>query len=231
MRLSKILVCAALSYALASTLAGCSIWNFFDPPDTEAPGAVSTPNFVNDLSTLSPQPINPIMDPSAAFAATHVYNAPGSERANEATPGTVRHVGPDQSPGTEKLQNLKAAKFASFSGMLVDRLWQAVYNQERTPEISRLNLPSDLQPVVLTATLDPSGKLKEIVLEQHCGKGIVDRMFIDAAKSALWADNPPRDAAMPDGFYRVRVELKMEPYASMDNNRKFFKTFVGLALL
>lgn len=228
MRLSRILICTALSYALAAALVGCSLFN---PPDTEEPGKVSTPHFVNDLSTLSTQPINPIVDPSAAFAATHVYNAPGSERANEEAPGTTRRVGPDQSPGIEKLQNPKAAKFASFSGMLVDRLWQQVYKQEQGEEISRLNLPSNLQPVVLTATLDPNGKLKEIVLEQHCGKGIVDRMFIDAAKKAIWANNPPADAAMPDGFYRLRLELKMEPYASVDNNRKYFKTFVGLSLL
>ena len=223
MRLSRILVCAALSCGLAA--AGCGSSN------TDEPGAVSTPHFVDDLSALSAQPINPIMDPSAAFAATHTYTAPGSERATEEAPGTTRHVGSEQSPGTEKLINPKAAKFANFSGILVDHLWQAVHKQEQSEEISRLNLPSNLQPVVLTATLDPSGKLKEIVLEQHCGKGIVDRMFIDAAKKALWATNPPRDAAMPDGFYRVRVELRMEPYASLDENHKFFKTFVGLALL
>lgn len=227
MRLPRILVCAALSCALAATLVGCSLFN---PPDTEEPGAVSTPHFVNDLSTLSPQPINPIMDPSAAFAATHVYNAPGSVRASEEAPGTVRHVGPDQSPGIEKLQNAKAAKFASFSGVLVDRLWQAVYLQESNGNIGQTNLPSDLQPVVLTATLDPSGKLKEIVVEQHSGKAIVDRTFVDAAKKAIWADNPPPDAAMPDGFYRMRLELKMEPYASSETH-KFFKTFVGIALL
>ncbi|MFZ0659693.1 MAG: hypothetical protein WBE78_09270 [Candidatus Binataceae bacterium] len=227
MRLSRILVCAALGYLLAAACAGCSL---FSPADTQEPGAVSTPHFVNDLSTLSTQPINPIMDPSAAFAATHVYNAPGSVRASEEAPGTIRHVGPDQSPGIEKLQNPKAAKFASFSGVLVDRLWQAVYQQEANGNIGHVNLPSDLQPCVLTATLDPSGKLKEIVLEQHSGKAIVDRTFIDAAKSALWADNPPPDAAMPDGFYRMRVELKMDRYASSETH-KFFKTFVGISLL
>ncbi|MHB8382385.1 MAG: energy transducer TonB [Candidatus Binataceae bacterium] len=227
MRLPGILLYAVITFAFAAAGAGCS---FFNPPDTPEPGAVSTPNYVTDLSTLSAQPINPIMDPSAAFAATHASSTGGSERATEEAPGTTRHVGPDQSPGTEKLMNPKAGKFASFSGTLVDRLWHAVFKQEQGERMSRINATADLQPVVLTATLDPSGKLKEIVLEQHSGKGLVDRMFIDAAKSALWADNPPKEAAMPDGFYRVRVELRIQNFASTDTH-KYFTTWVGLALL
>jgi len=226
-RLPKFLIFMALAAALAAIGAGCSS----DSADTQNPAAVSTPRFVTDLSTLSAQPINPIMDPSAAFAATHAGGGSGLEHANEEAPGTTRHVGNDQNPGVEQLLNPKAAKFANFTGLLVDHLYVAVRKREKTDEIARLNLETDLLPVILTATLDPSGKLKEIVLEQHCGKGILDRMFIDAAKSSLWVTNPPKDAAMPDGFYRMRVELRLENYASMGDNRWFFKTYIGIALL
>ncbi|HVA78115.1 MAG TPA: hypothetical protein VNF27_09480 [Candidatus Binataceae bacterium] len=227
MRTRGILVWVALAAAIAVAGAGCSS----DSADTQSPEAVSTPHFVNDLSAISAQPINPITDPSAAFAATHANGNSGSGRADEEAPGTVRHVGNDQNPGVEQLLNPKAAKFASFSGLLVHHLWTAVRKRENDDDIARLNLPSDLQPVVLTATMDSRGKLNEIVLEQHSGKGIVDRMFIGAAKKSLWATNPPREAAMPDGNYRVRVELKLENFASMGDGRWFFKTYVGLALL
>jgi hypothetical protein len=223
----RFLISAALVAAIAAGAAGCSS----DSADTLTPEAVSTPHFVNDLSTLSAQPINPIMDPSAAFAATHAGGDSGAGRANEEAPGTTRHVGNDQNPGVEQLLNPKAAKYASFSGQLVNHLWTAVRKRENDDDIARLNLPSDLQPVVLTATLDSRGRLKEIVLEQHCGKGVVDRMFIGAAKKSLWATNPPREAAMPDGNYRLRVELKLENFASLGDGRWFFKTYVGLALL
>ena len=227
MRLSKFLILVAFAAALAAMGAGCSS----DSADNQEPAAVSTPRFVTDLSALSATPINPIMDPSAAFAATHAGGDSGSGRANEEAAGTTRHVGNGQNPGIEQLLNPKAAKFASFCGLLIDHLYVAVRKREKTDEIAQLNLETDLQPVILTATLDPSGKLKEIVLEQHCGKGIVDRMFIDAAKTSLWATNPPKDAAMPDGFYRMRVELKLENYAQMGDNRWFFKTYIGMALL
>ena len=114
---------------------------------------------------------------------------------------------------------------------MLHHLWVAVRKAENENKIARLKLPRDLQPVVLTATLDSHGKLKEIVLEQHCGKGVVDRMFIDAAKKALWANNPPTEAAMPDGNYRVRAELRLQNFASTDEGLWSFKTYVGLALL
>ncbi|MGH7778211.1 MAG: hypothetical protein ACREQR_00075 [Candidatus Binataceae bacterium] len=225
MRLPGILACAALAAIFAAAIAGCS------SDSLEEPGAVSTPHFVNDLSALSTKPINPIMDPSAAFAATHAGSISGMSRASEEAPGSLRHVGNDQSPGVEELLNPKAAKFATFSGGMLDHLWIAVRARENDHDVSHHKLPADLQPVVLTATLDSRGKLKEIVLEEHSGKGIIDRMFIDAAKQALWTTNPPPEAALPGGIYQVRVELRMQNFASMDDGRWYFKTYVGLALL
>ncbi len=227
MRFRNLLVCAALGTALVSVGAGCSS----DSADTQQPEAVATPHFVSDLSALSSKPINPILDPNAAFAATHVGDDAGSGRADEAAPGTTRNVGTDENPGVEQLLNPKAAQFASFTGLLLQHLWVAVHKAEKHNRIARLRLPRDLRASIIVATLDSHGTLKEIVLEQHCGEGVIDRMFIDAAKKALWATNPPSEAAMPDGNYRVRAVLRMHNFASMDEKTWRFKTYIGMALL
>jgi hypothetical protein len=211
-----------LSLFLLSTIAACS------PSETAGPEAPSTPHYVNDLSTLSAKPVAEISNPHAAYEATNQTDSYG--HAFQDQPGSQRHVGTDASPAVQQLMNLKAAQFAGFSGSLLDKLWGQVRQRETDDDIVRLKLPDTLQPVVLTATLTPDGKLQEIVIDQRSGKAIIDKLFIDAAKKSIWTNNPPKAAALPNGTYQVRIEGRIENFAN-SGTRWTFKTYMGIAVL
>ena len=203
-------------------IAGCA------PTDTAGPEAPSTPHYVNDLSKLSAKPVAELSNPQAAYEATNQTDSFGHAFQDE--PGSTRHVGTDAMPAVQQLMNLKAAQYAEFSGSLLDQLWGQVRLREGDDDIARLKLPDTLQPVILTATLAPDGKLKEIVIEQRSGKSIVDKLFIDASKKSIWSRNPPKAAALPNGTYQVRIEGRLENFASQAN-RWTFKTYMGIAIL
>ena len=211
-----------LSLFLLSTIAACG------PSETAGPEAPSTPHYVNDLSTLSAKPVAEISNPHAAYEATTQTDSFG--HAFQDQPGSERHVGTDASPAVQQLMNLKAAQFAEFSGSLLDKLWGQVRLRETDDDIVRLKLPNTLQPVVLTATLAPDGKLEEIVIDQRSGKALIDKLFIDACKKSIWTNNPPKAAALPNGTYQVRIEGRIENFASQ-GNRWTFKTYMGIAVL
>ena len=211
-----------LSLFLLSTIAACG------PSETAGPEAPSTPHYVNDLSTLSAKPVAEISNPHAAYEATTQTDSFG--HAFQDQPGSERHVGTDASPAVQQLMNLKAAQFAEFSGSLLDKLWGQVRLRETDDDIVRLKLPNTLQPVVLTATLAPDGKLEEIVIDQRSGKALIDKLFIDACKKSIWTDNPPKAAALPNGSYQVRIEGRLENFASQ-KSRWTFKTYMGIAVL
>jgi hypothetical protein len=210
-----------------------SLWFLFaiaacGPSDTAGPEAPSTPHYVNDLSALSAKPVAEISNPHAAYEATNLTDSFG--HAFQDQPGSERHVGTDATPAVQQLMNLKAAQFAEFSGDLLDQLWGQVRLRETDDDIARLKLPDALQPVILTATLAPDGKLKEIVIDQRSGKGIVDKLFIDACKKSIWTNNPPKAAALPNGTYQVRIEGRIENFANQ-GTRWTFKTYMGIAVL
>jgi len=211
-----------ISLFLLSSIAACG------PSDIAGPEASSTPHYVNDLSTLSAKPVAQISNPHAAYEATNRSDSFG--HAFQGQPGTERHVGTDAMPAVQELMNVKAAQFAGFSGTLLDQLWGQVRLRESDDDITRLKLPETLQPVVLTATLAPDGKLREIVVDQRSGKAIIDKLFIDAAKKSIWTNNPPKAAALPNGTYQVRIEGRIENFASKES-RWTFKTFMGIAVL
>jgi hypothetical protein len=211
-----------VSLFLLSTIAACGV------SDTAGPEAPSTPHYVNDLSTLSAKPVAEISNPQAAYEATNQTDSFG--HAFQDQPGSTRHVGTDATPAVQQLMNLKAAQFAEFSGSLLDKLWGQVQLRETGDDIARLKLPDTLQPVILTATLAPDGKLKEIIIDQRSGKALVDKLFIDACKKSIWTNNPPRAAALPNGTYQVRIEGRIENFASQ-GNRWTFKTYMGIAVL
>ncbi len=223
MKTDQIVVVLAAIAILAAAVAGCS------SNSNQQPQATATPHFVTDLSSLSPAPISPLVDPSAAFAATH-DNRDQDARASEGMTGDYISVGTDRSPGILTLTNPKAAEFKTFSFVLLSHLFAAVRDREQSDEITRLKLPSNLRSAIITATLDKDGKLKEIVVEQHSGKGAIDQLLVSAAKQSLWAPNPPKEAAETTGNYQLRINFKMENFASVDG-RWVFKTYIGLALL
>ena len=211
-----------ISLSLLSSIAACG------PSDIAGPEASSTPHYVNDLSSLSAKPVAEISNPHAAYEATNLTDSFG--HAFQGQPGSQRHVGTDAMPAVQELMNLKAAQFASFSGSLLDKLWGQVRLRETDDDIARLKLPDTLQPVVLTATLAPDGKLQEIVIDQRSGKTIIDKLFIEAAKKSIWTNNPPKAAALPNGTYQVRIEGRIENFASSER-RWTFKTYMGIAVL
>jgi hypothetical protein len=199
----------------------------------QQPLAVETPRFVNDLSTLSSQPVTALSHPAAAYAATapNSESSAASRRIYLQAPGASMHVGTDTTPGTEKLLNSKADQYAVFASDLADHLFAELRRREMDDDIARVKLPDDLKEVVITATLDKQGKLTELVLEQHSGKTLVDHLFIGACKKALWARNPPPGALTDTGVYRVRVEGKLTTWASLGDGRWRYKTWIGIGLL
>jgi hypothetical protein len=199
----------------------------------QQPLAVETPRFVNDLSALSSQPVATLNHPAAAYAATaaDTHSSTGSSHIFLQAPGVNRYVGTDTNPGTEKLLNAKADQYAVFANDLANHLFAELRRREVDDQIARVKLPDDLKPVVITATLDKQGNLTELVLEQHSGKTLVDKLFIDACKKALWARNPPVGALADTGVYRIRIEGKLTTWASVENGRWRYKTWIGIGLL
>jgi hypothetical protein len=198
-------------------------------PTNQEPEVSATPHFVNDLSSLSSRPVVAISDPHAAYVATQ--NAGDSTgHAFQDRPGNTRHVGTDTMPATQQLLNPKAAQFGKFSSALLDQLWGQLRLREGDDDITKMKVPETLKTVVLTATLAPDGKLQEIVIEQRSGKTAVDKLFIDAAKKSIWTHNPPRAAALPNGTYQVRIEGRIENFASQ-KDKWTFTTYMGIAVL
>jgi hypothetical protein len=191
---------------------------------------VASPRFLNDLSSISSKPVAGIENPKAAYEATQGADD-STSHAFQDDPGTKRHVGTDANPAVVQLMNPKAAQFAQFSNSLLDKLWGQIRLRESDDDIKRLKLPTSLEPVILTATINPDGKLQEIVVEQHSGKAIIDKLFIEACKKSLWTKNPPKAAAQPNGTYIVRIEGRLENFASAKENSWTFKTYMGIALL
>lgn len=224
MRTRRIIASGLFLLYVVGAIAACSSNN------TE-PQAVSTPHFVDDLSKLSSKPVSAIHDQQAVYAATHGDSDEGVGHASQDKSGMKRHVGTDRMPAVQQLLNPKAAQFAQFSTSMLDKLWGQLRVREGDDDIARIKVPTNIQLVILTATLSPDGKLQEIVVDQRSGKTIIDKLFIDACKKAIWAQNPPKAAALPNGTYQVRIEGRIENYASMKANQNTFTTYMGLALL
>jgi hypothetical protein len=197
------------------------------------PVAIETPRFLNDLSSLSSQPVATLNHPDAAFAATSASSgdSSGSPKMFLQAPGARRYVGTEQNPGMIELLNAKADQHSVFANDLGNHLFAELRHRERDDQIARVKLPEDLRPVIITATLTKDGKLTELVLEQHSGKTLVDNMFLDACKKALWSRNPPVGALNSSGVYRVRVEGRVKTWASTGDGRWEYKTWIGIGLL
>lgn len=211
---------------VSASLPGCG----FDtgPLPKAVPGGGPTPTIVNDLSSISKAtPVGVLPPPAVASNTPSV--APS--RVSEALTGMKREIGTERQPAEEQLLNPKAAEFATFARVILDRLYFQLRVREAEQEISAHKVPDDLEPVVITATLSPDGQLKELTLEQHSGKGVVDRMMIDACKKAVWYRNPPREALSADGTYKLRIQGRLENFASMDGRNWTFKTYLGIAIL
>jgi hypothetical protein len=222
---------AASLFAIAIFAAGCAA---DDKPPAPAPDTGPQPKLLSSLNDVNATPVNPfainqvpkrgegmILDQGRVSAGPRTY---------QTEPGTSRVVGNEENPGTVRLLNAKAAKFGSFAGIILDRIYARLIEAERTEEISRIKLPTEIKAVVITAVLDKRGKLTELVLEQHSGKSKIDQMMLDVCRKSIWYENPPVEALASDGTYQLTIRLKLENYASSDEAHWSFITDLGLGL-
>ena len=222
-------ICAAGLVMAAIMIAGCAQ----DKPPEAAPGAAPVPQMVTDLSSVSSAPIDPLGThavPKRGEGLLHESNGDSGPRTFAEEPGLSRSVGNDANPAEVRLLNDKAAKFANFSQVILERIYAQLRIAEKSEEISRTKLPTDIKPVVITAIMDKSGKLTELILEQHSGKARIDQMMLDVCKKAVWYRNPPPEALAEDGTYHLTIKGRLENYASTDETHWSFITRIGLGI-
>jgi hypothetical protein len=204
------------------------------PPPMPDPGQ-SQPKLLSDLSTVSDARVDPL-------ASVNAVPAPGEgllqnsgpvtagPRTYETDPGISREIGSERTPATVRLLNAKAAQFGNFASVILDRIYARLAIAERSDEISRTKLPTDLRAVVITAIMDKSGKLTELILEQHSGKAKIDQMMIDVCKKSIWYENPPVEALSDDGNYQLTIKMKLQNFASLDGGHWSFITDLSLGI-
>jgi hypothetical protein len=223
----------ATLFAVAVFAAGCAAE---DKPPPPAPDSGSQPKLLSDLSSVSDVHINPLAAHAAPPRGEGMLHDSSSDavtagpRTFQTDPGISRVVGNEANPGTVRLLNAKAAQFGDFSALILDRIYARLIEAERTEEISRTKLPTDIRPVVITAILNKKGTLTELILEQHSGKARIDQMMLDVCKKSIWYENPPVAALSTDGTYQLTIKLKMQNYASSDEHHWSFITDLGLGI-
>lgn len=228
MRIREVALCLSIGFSIVLLAAGCA-----SKEQAPQPQEVVTPRFVNNLSSLSSQPVHALNNPAAAYAVTQrpAASPEGGRKVYLQAPGVSHDIGTDTNPGTISLLNRKADRYAIFANDLANHLYAEVRRRELDPEVARVKLPNDLKPVIITATLTKQGHLTELVLEQHSGKTMVDSLFINACKKALWSRNPPAGALSANGTYQVRVEGRLTTWASVGDGVWRYKTWIGIGLM
>ena len=221
----------AALFAAAIFAAGCAA---DDKPPLASPSAGPQAKLLTNLNDVAPVPVNPLaidQVPAPGEGLLHDHGpVTAGPRNFEAEPGIVREIGTDANPGTVRLLNAKAAKFGIFSAAILNRLYAHLIIAERSEEISRTKLPTELKAVVVTAIMDKSGKLTELILEQHSGRAQIDQMMLAVCKKGIWYENPPTDALSGDGNYKLTIRMKLENFASSDERHWSFITDLGLGI-
>ena len=221
----------ATLFAIAILAAGCAAE---DKPPPPAPDSGSQPKLLSNLNDVAATPVNPLAIDQVPKRGEGFLRDSGPVTAGPRTyqtePGISRVVGNDANPGTVRLLNGKAAKFGSFAEVILDRIYARLIEAERTEEISRIKLPTEIKAVVITAIMDKKGKLTELIVEQHSGRANIDQMMLDVCKNSIWYENPPVAALTGDGNYQLTIRLKLENYASSDETHWSFITDLGLGI-
>src|ERR1700719_2335748 len=113
---------AATLFAVAILAAGCAA---DERPPLPATDAGPQPKLLSSLNDVNATPVNPfaINQVPARGEGMLVDHGPSSAgpRTYQTEPGISRVVGNEENPGTVRLLNAKAAKFGSFSGIILDR--------------------------------------------------------------------------------------------------------------
>jgi hypothetical protein len=137
---------------------------------------------------------------------------------------------PTPPPGDVRLLNAKANQFANFCYQML-RQTLAVAQKLGPEKLQQRKIPYELKAVVLTAVMDPVGRLRELVVEQHSGEVRVDQVIIEACKQGLWSRNPPVGAIAKDGNYRLLIQGIINNYSVNREGKYTYSTRLGLSLL
>ncbi len=222
----------AALFTAAIFAAGCAD----QPPPPPAPVGAGQPKVLSNLNDVVATPVNPLaVDAVPArgeglLVDTAPADSGGPQRVDLTDPGVSRDIGTDRNPGTVRLLNDKAAQFDNFCAVLLDRIYIQLTIAEKTEEISRTRIPTELKAAIVTAIMDKKGKLIEIILEQHSGKAKIDNLLIDACKKGIWYENPPEGALSGDGDYKLTIKLKLQNFASSDSTHWSFITDLAIGL-
>lgn len=232
-RAARLASISVASLALCAILPGCGTRSAQAPALTTSTPAPDAPREVTDLSQLGP---GNAIDPFGKKEQTIARRVASEDEVavnnvDLDALGAIRQTGDDKHPCEQRLLNKKAAQFDTVSVHLLDQVFNQIRHLQDEDEISHLKLPTDLRWVVITATINHQGALKELVIEQHSGTAAMDKMMVAACKKGLYLRNAPEDAADANGNYRVRIEARMENFASLDGEHWEFKTYMGLAIL
>ncbi len=229
LKLKRFFALAILAAAVFA--AGCA--EDQPPPPMPDPGQPQV-KLLTNLNDVAATPVNPLAIEQAPAPGEGLLRDESTVTAGPRTyatePGISREVGNDTNPGTVRLLNAKAAQFGNFSAVILDRIYARLFIAEKSEEISRTKLPTELKAVVITAILDKSGKLTELILEQHSGKAKIDQMMLEVCKKSIWYENPPVAARSDDGTYKLTIRLKLQNYASGDEHHWSFITDLALGI-
>ncbi|MEW6269359.1 MAG: TonB C-terminal domain-containing protein, partial [Thermodesulfobacteriota bacterium] len=115
---------------------------------------------------------------------------------------------PDVAQGNLTMLNTKADRFAPFVRRVGTRVFQnLLIYQRQNLEASDILAADDI--VTARVTLDRSGKLKTLEVEDHSGSMAVDQTLIDALRQAAFDDNPPPSAANVNGEYEFVFQAQL----------------------
>jgi len=222
----------AALFTAAIFAAGCAD----QPPPPPAPVGGAQPKVLSSLNDVASTPVNPLAIDQVPkrgeglLVDTAPADSSGPQHVDLTDPGVSRDIGSDRNPGTVRLLNDKAAQFDNFCSVILDRIYVQLTIAEKTEEISRTKIPTELKAAVVTAIMDKKGKLIEIILEQHSGKAKIDNLLIDVCKKGIWYENPPAGALSGDGDYKLTIKLKLQNFASSDSTHWSFITDLAIGL-
>lgn len=115
---------------------------------------------------------------------------------------------PDVAQGNLTMLNTKADRFAPFVRRVGTRVFQnLLIFQRQNLEASDIIAATDI--VTARVTLDASGKLKNLEVDDHSGSMAVDQTLIDALRQAAFDDNPPKAAANANGEYEFVFQAQL----------------------
>lgn len=223
-------------------LAGCAPWNPLPAdPDRREPvvsASASGPRVVTDLtklsdadtSALAPVLPNPPSPPPPDTNRNASKNEVLTHQLAANAPATRYNAESAKLKGGSRLLNDKARQYAEFADLLLNQTLKEA--QTMAPEkLGKHRVPDDLVPTTLTAVMDPEGRLKEIIIEQHSGDLTVDKLFIEACKKGVWSRNPPPGARARDGTYRLRIEGTVYNTSYDRYGEYSYDTELGLSIL